>query len=557
MYNISSSLRIRRCFKCPEDTEFVCCNCRRNLCLPCKDKHADDIDTKDHHVVVYREISNRFSKQEMCVRHPKMVFGKYCETCKVPICNMCQDHGKHEVIDIKIAYTIKRELHLEPIRIIRSETLFYRRVLLEDVQSDRITCLSHFSNNRSEVIRKAVELKSLIDCVINEKLCMYKNLLMFRLQKQTSKKINDLVRIQNYEYKYEESASWPTTFIIIQKKLKLSRLENRRCLTNHVQLSMNESFGKIDVIKILTEIQPTNRVQRQVRNERIYTFSSNLNDNPLSFYRIPIVRKCFHISCVTPDLIWVSDVGNDLILTNTAGSILHHINDSCPGAGGKHTVNCENELMYIDHYANVKKVSNDLKSNTTLIQTAKDSMWIPQCVYYSPTSGDLLVGMFSKDDGQIPSKVIRYNQSGQLTQTIQSDNAGHSMFRIPRYITENNNGDVVVSDWLHGVVVTDRGGKHRFSFIRQSPGKIFMSQGICTDALSNILLCAVDNNAVMMLDKDGQFLGNILNIAPKRFLPASLCYDLKTHRVWVGSVTNIVIVNKYIDRQDIQTGRFA
>lgn len=131
------------------------------------------------------------------------------------------------------------------------------------------------------------------------------------------------------------------------------------------------------------------------------------------------------------------------------------------------------------------------------------------------------------------------------------------MFRIPRYITENNNGDVVVSDWLHGVVVTDRGGKHRFSFIRQSPGKNFMPQGICTDALSNILLCAVDNNAVMMLDKDGQFLGNILNIAPKRFLPASLCYDLKTHRVWVGSVTNIVIVNKYIDRQDIQTGRFA
>lgn len=185
MYNISSSLRIRRCFKCPEDTEFVCCNCRRNLCLPCKEKHADDIDTKDHHVVVYREISNRFSKQEMCVRHPKMVFGKYCETCKVPICNMCQDHGKHEVIDIKIAYTIKRELHLEPIRIIRSETLFYRRVLLEDVQSDHITCLSHFSNNRSEVIRKAVELKSFIDCVIYEKLCMYKNLLMFRLQKQT------------------------------------------------------------------------------------------------------------------------------------------------------------------------------------------------------------------------------------------------------------------------------------------------------------------------------------------------------------------------------------
>lgn len=85
--------------------------------------------------------------------------------------------------------------------------------------------------------------------------------------------------------------------------------------------------------------------------------------------------------------------------------------------------------------------------------------------------------MFSKYTGQIPSKVIQY-KSGQLTQTIQSNNTRQSMYVIPRYITENNNGDVVVSDWLRGVVVTDRGGKHRFSFIGQSPGTIIMPQGI-------------------------------------------------------------------------------
>lgn len=60
-----------------------------------------------------------------------------------------------------------------------------------------------------------------------------------------------------------------------------------------------------------------------------------------------------------------------------------------------------------------------------------------------------------------------------------------------------------------------------------------------------------------MLDKDGQFLANILNIAPERFRPDSLCYNFKTHCVWVGSVTDIVTVNKYINRQDIQTGKFA
>lgn len=118
-----------------------------------------------------------------------------------------------------------------------------------------------------------------------------------------------------------------------------------------------------------------------------------------------------------------------------------------------------------------------MKSNTTLIQAATDSTWQPRCVYCSPTSGDLLVRMFSKYTGQIPSKVIQY-KSGQLTQTIQSNNTRQSMYVIPRYITENNNGDVVVSDWLRGAVVTDRGGKHRFSFIGQSPGTIIMPQGI-------------------------------------------------------------------------------
>lgn len=107
--------------------------------------------------------------------------------------------------------------------------------------------------------------------------------MMCRLQNQTSQKIEDLAKIQSYEQKYEQSASWPTTFIISQKKSKSSRLGNSRCLTNHVQLSMIESFSKIDVIKVLTEIQPANRVQRQVKNERIYAFSSNLNDNPLCF----------------------------------------------------------------------------------------------------------------------------------------------------------------------------------------------------------------------------------------------------------------------------------
>lgn len=48
------------------------------------------------------------------------------------------------------------------------------------------------------------------------------------------------------------------------------------------------------------------------------------------------------------------------------------------------------------------------------------------------------------------------------TQIIQHAETFCDMFSSPRYITENNNGDVEVSDSTGAVVVTDREGIHRF-----------------------------------------------------------------------------------------------
>lgn len=55
-------------------------------------------------------------------------------------------------------------------------------------------------------------------------------------------------------------------------------------------------------------------------------------------------------------------------------------------------------------------------------------------------------------------KVIRYNQAGHQTQTIEKNNEGHHIYVDPNYITENNTGDVVVADFdneLCELVVTD------------------------------------------------------------------------------------------------------
>lgn len=84
-----------------------------------------------------------------------------------------------------------------------------------------------------------------------------------------------------------------------------------------------------------------------------------------------------------------------------------------------------------------------------------------------------------------------------------------------------------------------------------------MPLGVCTDALSNILMCAINTNTVMMIDKDGEFLSHIMIMPLFVFNPNCLCYDMKTHRLWVGSSDrkSKVIVNRYITRQDAKTGR--
>nr|XP_034310379.1 uncharacterized protein LOC117684017 [Crassostrea gigas] len=275
------------------------------------------------------------------------------------------------------------------------------------------------------------------------------------------------------------------------------------------------------------------------------------------------VDNCYHISCVTSDRVWVSNDWNNLILTDTTGVPLHRVKDSW-GDRGSHTVNSESELIYIDRNYKINKLSKDMKTTITFIERT-DSTWVPRCVYWSPSTGDLLVGMLYIHTRT--GKVTRYNQSGQLTQNIQHDKAGRGLYRQPRYITENNNGDVVVSDFdedydvAYGddyvpgdVVVTERGGRHRFSYTGPPSGSRLRPLGICTDALSHILVCDYETKTVQMLDKDGQFLSHLLTESQEMREPRSLSYDVNNHRLWVGSCNNTkVCVYRYITRQDALT----
>ncbi|XP_078322122.1 uncharacterized protein LOC111103591 [Crassostrea virginica] len=279
------------------------------------------------------------------------------------------------------------------------------------------------------------------------------------------------------------------------------------------------------------------------------------------------VYRCNEIAVVTSEMVWVS---NDrgmmnfddwtpvkLILSDTEGNTLAQITHPRCYLMGFHTMSKNRDLIYIADNKNIIKLSNDMKTKTTVV-TKTD--WMPCSVFCSKSSGDVLVGMFDNVPGQnytcdglsgsIKGKITRYDQFGLHIQTVEYDHAGQRLFVCPHFITENINGDVIVSERCR-LVVTDQAGKYRFSYRGPPLGSILLPLGICTDALSNILVCDGRTNTVQMIDKDGKFLSFLLTEkTPGITCPGCLSYDVNTNFLWVGARDrNTVSVHKYISDQ--------
>ncbi|XP_062612912.1 uncharacterized protein LOC134274669, partial [Saccostrea cucullata] len=261
--------------------------------------------------------------------------------------------------------------------------------------------------------------------------------------------------------------------------------------------------------------------------------------------RVPGVSRSVHISRDTSHRVWISDDEGNLTLTNTEGDALYRLTDIRNIWGG-HTVNHDGDLIYIDSKNSINRLSTVNKVKTILIKYTEQ--WEPLCVYSSPSTGDLLVGMYHTDTDT--GKVVRYNSTGEDIQTIQyENNTGQGLYTMPVYITENRNGDVIVSDLLRfAVIVTVCGGSYRFSYTEPPSKSDLEPYGICTDALLHILVCDYNTQSVHIIDCDGNFLSQVHTSSDGIDIPYGLSYDDKTNLLWVGSgIKNTVNIYRVID----------
>lgn len=100
MNEANTKYNVRRCSMCHGDVVHFCVSCQCDICHHCKEKHAKDLLTIDHMVVLYREKFNCISEQEIYLRDP---------------------------YNVRVTY--KRNIFA-----IRNEALLYRPILLKDIK---------------------------------------------------------------------------------------------------------------------------------------------------------------------------------------------------------------------------------------------------------------------------------------------------------------------------------------------------------------------------------------------------------------------------------------
>nr|XP_034304412.1 uncharacterized protein LOC117681961 isoform X4 [Crassostrea gigas] len=203
----------------------------------------------------------------------------------------------------------------------------------------------------------------------------------------------------------------------------------------------------------------------------------------------------------------------------------------------------EDEDKYGDR---VKKKTSEI--SITLLKTKKSEDIIG--LYSSFVNGHILVLIQISTVIESPwqrhfsYKITRYDENGLKIEDIWINDRiqGWRFLSFEyAYITENKNGDIIISsNGYKPVVGMDRSGEHRFLY---SHPEDLTPMDICTDKYGHILVAF--KSCIHLLDEDGAFQKILLKNMSSNILFTCLCLDDKQN-IYVGNDRGIVNVYKYL-----------
>ncbi|XP_078327997.1 uncharacterized protein LOC144623460 [Crassostrea virginica] len=530
------------CDLCDKAAQQFCNSCQVSLCDNCVKKHRDEFQSLIHEIVPFLERKIQLVFPE-CREHSGQRCEVNCKKCNIPVCIKCIGLGPHKGHDVEEL----TETHENKIRKIKSDTEEIKAKIIPKYQNEDQNIGNTILKTKSKIDDIGKESKKLrklwhqeVDTIFDKIDSLSKSLgeenlnalqgyhnkirnlisEMYKIVKQNEKlsTSNSLSEVNKYQSKLNEYQDFPR-----RMDLKFPLLASN--IDKGKELSMEIGGFRATLKQMSQPILSTDV-------SRLTTGIGKLMDKVRVIATIPTpCIPLWGVACEGESEALIHGVDETITRIDIHGGVKDTVNTTRLDWSDGVSVTRGRELMYSDYVSKTVNIVRDGKS-TTLITAPKG--WRPGTLCCT-RSGDILVHMCANIGPQAENKIIRYHGQN-IKQEICNDGRGNPIFKdgfYPLYMSENNNGDVCVSDG-NAVIVVDKTGRVRIRYDGTPARKeeSFDPRYIVTDALSQIIVTDFNNNCLHILDQNGQFLRCVDNYGLQQ--PMGLSVDSEG-RLWVGS----------------------
>ncbi|XP_061188070.1 uncharacterized protein LOC133196156 [Saccostrea echinata] len=554
---LESSCRIKKCSCClKESVTYFCTYCEDNLCEECKLPHLTQSAKTDkgHNVVYYRDKNQDIIQRRSCEIHKDIPSTAYCENCNKSVCKECEGETCKSHMIFQITELLKTKIN----QILKSREDL--TVLLRQIEGK---CL-YFQNCVGNLERNHRIVKNEIYKYV-DKLCnvveQWKREMLSRLngeKRQSKILIRDSLRKARRKFNEIDRKIKKKGKILLDIEAYIEALHNPELLPEpeNIECLPEKPDLKIPRISLSTA---------DINTEFLCNFAnitvSTTNTLEINSSNIQKVESK-HFKNKIQDMV-CSTVGDALFVTEKGKSKISKI-DHDGKIQTEFGTKCDEPLFSAYYaggviYGNPENKTIEMSTSEsrdevkTIMSTGK---WFSRGIAITREKIHVCLRLYPEKSKEGRAKVSTFEVPKNLFKSFKKVkniefHESQSLFHDPRFIVENKNGDLCVTDTAKkSLIVVQKSGKFRFTYKRDLPSHKFNPQNICADSAGLLLLLNLSQLTanIHIINHDGQYICHIESEYLNR--PTAMCIDCYD-RLWladrVNDETKILCVQKSDD----------